>query len=114
MTILLLCRDLVFPSRVKAVAEREGMTLETLRNPQQLVSRLETSDAQLVLIDLTCPGLNPEELTAAAGNVDPRPQLIGFGPHVKQALLESARDAGFDQVLTNGQFDSQMTEVIRG
>ena len=98
MTILLLSRDLLFPSRVRATAEQEGLEVVTVRNPEQLIQRLKTSGIELVLVDLTCPGISTAVIQNAARQSDSGPRLIGFGPHVQEALLESARDAGFWEI----------------
>jgi len=114
MSILLLSRDLLFSSRVQATAEQEGLEVVTVRSPEQLVQRLENPGTELVLVDLTCPGISPGAVQSAARQSDPGPRLVGFGPHVQEALLESARDAGFDQVLGNGEFNRTMASVLRG
>ena len=113
MSILLLSRDLLLPSRVRGAAEQAGRELLTLNSAEQLIERLKTPGAELVLIDLTCPGISPVEIAEAIGKQQPRPRLVGFGPHVQEQLLESARDAGFDQVLGNGEFISQLADVLR-
>ena len=114
MSILLLSRDLMFPSRVRAIAEQEGLEVVTVQSTEQLIERLENPGTELVLVDLTCPGISPREVQSAARQSDPGPRLVGFGPHVQEALLESARDAGFDQVLGNGEFNRMMASVLRG
>ena len=101
MSILLLSRDLLFPSRVRGAAEQQELELVTV-SPAQLVERLTTSGVELVLVDLTCPGISPGEITEAVGRLDPQPRLVGFGPHVQEQLLESARNAGFDQGINLG------------
>ena len=114
MSILLLSRDLLFPSRVRAAAEHQGRELMTVRDPEQLIERLGNPGTTLVLVDLTCPGLSPVAIQTAARQSDPGPRLVGFGPHVQQALLESARDAGFDQVLGNGEFNQRIGSILGG
>ncbi|MDP7205130.1 MAG: hypothetical protein QGH11_06170 [Pirellulaceae bacterium] len=114
MTILLLSRDLLFPSRVRAAAEQQGRELMTVRDPERLIERLGYPGTTLVLVDLTCPGLSPIAIQAAARKSDPGTRLVGFGPHVQQALLESAHDAGFDQVLGNGEFNQQIDSILGG
>lgn len=113
MSVLLLSRDLLFPSRVRAAAELQGLELATVSSIAALANRIQTTDINLVLVDLTCPGISPAEVVGAAARHDPVPRLVGFGPHVQELLLESARDAGFDQVLGNGEFTSTLAEVLR-
>ena len=112
MSILLLSRDLLLPSRARGAAEQEGLELFTLSSAEQLIEQLTTPGTTLVLVDLTCPGISPGEITEAARKHQPRPRLVGYGPHVQEQLLESARDAGFDQVLGNGEFTSQLVQIL--
>ena len=112
MSILLLSRDLLLPSRARGAAEQEGLELFTLSSAEQLIERLKTPGTELVLIDLTCPGISVGEIAEAIGKQQQRPRLVGFGPHVQEQLLESARDAGFDQVLGNGEFTSQLVDIL--
>ena len=96
----------------KGLIEQEGLELFTLSSAEQLIEQLTTPGTRLVLVDLTCPGISPGEITEAAEKYQPRPRLVGFGPHVQEQLLESARDAGFDQVLGNGEFTSQLAQIL--
>jgi CheY-like chemotaxis protein len=114
MSILLLSRDLMFPSRVRAIAEQEGLEVATVQSAEQLIERLENPGTELVLVDLTCPGISPGAVQNAVRQSDSGPRLVGFGPHVQEELLESARDAGFDQVLGNGEFNRMMGNILRG
>jgi len=39
-------------------------------------------------------------------------RVLAFGPHVERTLLQQARDAGADDVLTRGAFDHNMPEIL--
>ena len=55
----------------------------------------ECPGAQVVVIDLARFGADVAAVRAAA----PQARIIGFGPHVDQALLREARAGGADEVL---------------
>ena len=40
------------------------------------------------------------------------PMTIGYAQHVNLESLDEARRAGFDQVLTRGQFNQQVSAII--
>jgi hypothetical protein len=40
------------------------------------------------------------------------PTIIAFGPHVHEALLDAATQAGCDEVFSRGQFFAQLDEII--
>ena len=37
---------------------------------------------------------------------------MAFGPHVHQAKLDAASAAGFDEVVSNGQFNEMLPELF--
>ena len=113
MTILLISRDLMLPSRLVSIARQLQLELTTSANPGSLPEQLETGDLQLVLVDLTLPGCSPEEIVAAVNQADPAPRLVGFGPHVQEAMLLAAQQAGFDEVISNGQLQSSAAAVLK-
>lgn len=41
-----------------------------------------------------------------------RVRVVAFGPHVARDLLQRARDAGADEVLTRGAFDHNLPEIL--
>ena len=38
--------------------------------------------------------------------------VVTFGPHVHEAKLSAAEEAGCDQVLSRGELNNRMTEVL--
>ena len=108
-----LTTDLMFFSRVVAVAAENKWDLLALSTMEEAVYRAGEKPASLVLIDLTTRDLDLPALLADLKALDPPPQaFVAFGPHVHKSQLNAAREAGCDEVLTRGQFDSQMAEVL--
>jgi hypothetical protein len=56
--------------------------------------------ADVVVVDLSRHGDQVAAIRARA----PRARIVGFGPHVDEALLERARTDGADVVLARSQF----------
>lgn len=121
MHILFLTGDLVFPSRVRGVAEALGARLimapridALLTKYAEAVSGEETADTRaLVLLDLNSPGVDAAQVVPRLKELSPPPKaIIAFGPHVHVQKLAAAKEAGCDEVLTRGQFDTQMAELI--
>jgi hypothetical protein len=114
MLIAFLTNDLVFPSRVRPVAERLGAGFETAMNPDALAAKLsdQTAGESIVLIDLNS-NAHPAATIAKLKSLPTPPRaIVAFGPHVHEARLAAARDAGCDLVLTRGQFDSQIDALL--
>lgn len=106
--ILVLCRDLMFASKIRATAASSGAEMKLLRDPAQLIG--ETGRA--LIVDLG----QPEALEAASSwkSANPAAQLIGFVSHVETDTIARAKSAGFDSVLTRGQFAQSLPELLRG
>ncbi len=106
------CDDLMFGSRVRLEAERAGLSLTTVSSGTGLSEALETNEGSLILVDLTSMSLELPELVRLVRARSPASQITAFGPHVQQARLETAREAGCDRVLTRGQIDQQVQQLL--
>ena len=70
-------------------------------DPTQMVQ------ADLVVVDLA----RVDDLTAVR-RAAPHSRIIAFGPHVDDAALEAARDAGIDEVIPRSKFFRQLNELL--
>lgn len=106
MSVLILCDDLMFTSKVTATARAQGIPAGIARTPAEAVRK--GAAAGCVIVDLHLPALDlPALLTdLRAGGWAGR--VIGFGSHVDVATLKAARDAGCDQVMPRSQFTKQL------
>jgi CheY-like chemotaxis protein len=78
-----------------------------------LVANASTDQVHLVLLDLSTPGLDPKQLVPQLRRLTRPPiAIIAFGPHVHAARLAAAREAGCDEVLALGEFNSRMAGVL--
>ncbi len=114
MTVLFLTSDLVFSSRVAASASQMGATLRTVMAPAKLADEFAAHpDVSLLLIDLYMPGLDIAAVVVEArAAVSHSLGIVAYGPHVHEDRLGAAREAGCDEVLTRGQFNSQIDAVL--
>lgn len=113
---LLLSNDLMLVSQVSGAAARGGGSLRTAANAEQLLAQLASSPAPLVILDLATPGLAIDQLVADVKAIQAGAgealKLIAFAPHVHEARLAAAKQAGADRVLTRGQFHTQMDAIL--
>lgn len=115
MNVWFLTADLMFSSRVVAHANRAGHAVTTIASPTVMQDRLPTAgDAppDLVILDLTAPGLEPETLVPQIRGAAPGAKILAYGPHVHAELLASAQQAGCDQVMSNGQFNANLAALL--
>lgn len=113
MAALLATSDLVTASKVAAAGTRAGVAVETVLGASRLVERLRAGGARLVLLDLTMAGLAVARLVAEARQAGGDAlAVVAFGPHVHEAALQAARDAGCDRVLSRGEFYARVDGLL--
>jgi hypothetical protein len=103
-TTLMLCRDLMFVGKVTATARATGTPVRVIRD----VAKVPAEGTRLI-VDLNEPGAIDAAKTwkgATAGAV------IGFVAHTDADAIAQARAAGFDQVMTRGQFTAKLEEIL--
>jgi CheY-like chemotaxis protein len=108
---LFLTGDLVFASKVQASAGRTGKRLAVVMSAAALLERM-AEGPRLVLIDLTAPGLDVRDLVARLRAFEHPPAVVAYAPHVHEQTLAAAVQAGCDEVLTRGQFNSQLDGIL--
>ena len=115
MQLLLLSRDLTIQSAVQGTANHLGLRLTVCMSTEQLIEKVAQEPAGGVILDLETPKLDIREVVSRLReNHHPPARVIAFGPHVHESLLESAKQAGCDLVLSRGQFHRQMIEILGG
>jgi hypothetical protein len=107
LPVLVLVRDLMFSSRIAAVARDAGVAVNLLRDPQKLAG----TPGERLIVDLNQPGALE---AAAAWMRTSAGQVIGFVSHVNSETIHSARAAGLDRVLPRSRFVEQLPELLGG
>ncbi len=113
MKLLLLSRDLMIGSRVEGAARLHELTTLTVGDQQAAVAAAGNNDCQLLLVDLRTPGLDIENLVEVVRNsCEQHLPILACAPHVHEAKLTAARQAGCDAVLTRGQLDRELETIL--
>lgn len=116
--VIYLTRDLMFSSRVRPLVERRGLALKMASSVDDCLTKLPVllperaaggPNEVCLLVDLKAI-TDPTELSPLLAGVraacDGRTlRTLAYGPHVHETWLAAANDAGFDTVMTQGQFD---------
>ncbi len=114
MSVLHLSSDLMLVGKVSSWAKSHGV-------PYQNASTLEKFDAALaetdpvwhtVIVDLQFRGLDIAAIHGQVRAAIPPARLAGYAQHVMTELIAAAKAAGFDDILTRGQFDRQFAELM--
>jgi len=95
------------------MATAANVQLVADRTPERLVAKLsEDAEVKLIIVDLTLTLADLAEALSTLKSRCPNALSIAYGPHVHEAKLQRAVEAGFDQVMTRGQFDRQMHSLL--
>jgi CheY-like chemotaxis protein len=115
--ILALVDDLLFGSRIRAVAERTGRTV-VFAGRGAVVRDVRASRPDLIIIDLDRSAQDPmaaiREIKADADPAVSGVMIVGFVSHVRGDLIDAARAAGIDQVLARSAFVTKLPELVAG
>ena len=103
MKVILLTRDLMFPSRIRAITQRLSLDLEVTADVDVAVAGAEQVDSAVLMVDLELPGIDPQQVAGSDSDSDgvaddagdvagSRLKRIAYAPHGQIARLRAARD----------------------
>ena len=108
-----LTSDLFFSSRVTSLAREHGWPLEMAASIDALRDKVADREIVLLIIDLGKFAAQVPELLAELGPGRTEMRVVAYGPHVNEAALETARQAGCDEVLSQGQFSQLAGQILQ-
>ena len=111
--ILVIATNLFFLPRIQNMAAPSGCDTRQVMTVDRLKEEMADGDTVLVLVDLEA---DPDFWGEAVGRVlasgPSRPQVVGYGGHTNTEMLQRAKEAGCDLVLTKGQFSRDLAKLI--
>lgn len=112
--IVFLTADLMMASTASSHARQKNITLRTATSADSAITLVKEARPHLFLVDLQTPGVEIAALGDAVRGLPDAvsPMTIAYAQHVNLESLDEARRAGFDQVLTRGQFNQQVGAII--
>ena len=111
--VLAVVDDLLFSSKIRAVAAGANETVTFVRNRDRVKEACLQHQPRLVLIDLDRDGLNPIETIAMIRQLSaPGPRIVAFGAHVNVDRLSAAREAGADQAMARSAFVTALPGLL--
>lgn len=106
--ILALARDLFFGSRIGEAARATGHPFKRASSRAALLHELETTHPTLVIVDLASSPGDLSEIAARAKGA----RLVAFGPHVDTESRDTARAAGFHEVVANSRLARELPALL--
>lgn len=114
--LLYFAADLLWATRIKALANDLGISARPVRNLDMLNARLAEGGVRGVVLDLDAPEVALQLLARLKGEgvseAERAIRVLAWGPHVAKELFQQAREAGADEVMTRGAFDHALPEIL--
>ena len=111
---ILLCRDLIFTTKVQGTARTLGYEIEVISDISKAKVEIESLHPRVVLIDLTAGELAaPAAISDYVTLAGPETWLVGFGPHVEAKAMAEAKGAGCQVVLTRSKFAGELPTLLQ-
>jgi CheY-like chemotaxis protein len=113
-TVVSIVPDLLAASRIAGAARQLGVA-HVAAKAADVLAACRSATADLVIVDLVGPGLPPAAIRALKTDPGTRSiPVVGFYPHVRNALRESALAAGAERALPRSAFFRMLPELLAG
>jgi CheY-like chemotaxis protein len=114
--ILAAVDDMFFASKIRAVAEHLGLTVQFAKSVAAVTEAARKEAPAVIVVDLHSQRCQPLELARELkADHDLRSiPLIGFFSHVETALQAAAQEAGYDHVMPRSLFTRNLAQILRG
>lgn len=113
MRVLAAIHDLMFSSKVNAAAH--GKKIDWLPRGTPVAEHVAATRPDVLLIDLASPKLDAINAVKAIKSGECKGvTVIGYLDHTREDLIEAARAAGCDQVMSKGEFARRLPELLDG
>jgi hypothetical protein len=104
--ILVLCRDLLFASKISSAAKGLDVPVKLIRDPLKLAAETE---GRRLIVDLTQDGFIQ---AAAEWKQRTGGHVTGFAGHADTETIDRAQRAGIDSVLPRGGFVANLAQIL--
>src|SRR4051794_6300947 len=112
--VLAVVSDLFFSVKLTEAAKRAGMSLEFVKDSEEVLQKAKTKPA-LVIFDLNFESVGPLDLIRnLKGNAETKGiSIIGYLSHVQGELKMQAQEAGCDMVMARSAFSQNMSQIFK-
>lgn len=112
--ILAVLSDLFFSVKITDAAKKAGMTLEFVKEANQVMAKAKERPA-LIIIDLNFDAIHPVDLIR---KLKAAPELkgvtlIGYLSHIQAELKQEAQEAGCNMVLARSAFSQNLPMILK-
>jgi DNA-binding NarL/FixJ family response regulator len=107
-----LLRELFFRSKLDGVASALGGEIVYAATIDQIAGKCAAAAPEVVFVDLSDKNFLAGEVVAAIRASAPDARIVGFASHVDREAIKTARDAGFDRVLSRQEFAAHLPSLL--
>ena len=113
--VLAVLSDLFFSVKLTDAAKRNGLTLEFIREPKEVLEKAAESKPSLIVLDLNFEDAEPLKLIEHLKSKSETKgiSLIGYLSHVQGELKVQAQDAGCDMVMARSAFSQNLPQIFK-
>lgn len=113
MNVLVAIHDLMFSSKVTAALG--GKKVNWLPRGTKVADHVAATKPDVLLVDLASPALDAVNAIRAIKSGEQKGTVvIGYVDHTRADVMDAARAAGCDQVLSKGEFARRLPELLQG
>lgn len=112
MHVLALIRDLFFRARLEAAAKTGSADVSYATSLDRAREQIAQTAPALVIVDLGDGAFDSRAVVGLVREQAVAARIVGFGPHVEIGMLDAARDAGFDDVLSREEFAARLPKLL--
>jgi DNA-binding NarL/FixJ family response regulator len=110
---VILCRDLLFSSRVVGAGQDLGVEVRVKRTANSAAETANDPSVKLLIVDLEHQDLSIADFIEKVHAIrHSELRVLAYGPHVDKSLLESAGAVGFDEVFSRRMLLERLPELF--
>ncbi len=111
--VILAVRDLIFRSKISAVAQELGVKVRAVAGLADLESAFTHESASGMILDLNSGTADQDQMIKLALSKLSVNQIVSFYSHVDSAAKERAAQAGLQEGLPRSRFVQLLPELLR-
>jgi len=112
MKVMAAIHDLMFSSKVNAAAR--GKKIGWVPRGADVAAEVAKDQPDVLLIDLATQKFDAVDAVKKVKAGCKTCRVIGYVDHTREGLIEAAKQAGCDQVMSKGEFARRLPELLDG
>jgi PleD family two-component response regulator len=113
--VLAVVSDLFFSVKLTEAAKRNGLAIEFVKQPKEVLDRAKDGHPSLIVFDLNFEDAQPLKLISRlkSGSETRGISLIGYLLHAQGELKMQAQEAGCDMVMARSAFSQNLPQIFK-